>query len=117
MNTFVEIKGVKIYANHGVMPQETRVGNLFEVSARLCYDFEEAAAADDISKALNYAEAVELMEAVMATPRRLLESVAMDIRDTLQARWPAIKGGSVKVAKLHPPFTTKVDHVAVEIEW
>jgi len=117
MKTWVEINRLQIYANHGVMPQETRVGNLFEVSARLCYDFTEAAISGDIELALNYAEAVEIISKVMAEPRHLLETVAFNIRSALMGRWPGITAGTVKVAKLHPPFSSKVASAAVELQW
>lgn len=117
MKTWVEINRLQVYANHGVAPQETRVGNLFEVSARLCYDFSEAAAGDDIGLALNYAELVDVINDVMSHPRRLLETVAFDIRSALLRCWPGIRGGSIYIAKVHPPFSSKVESAAVEVEW
>lgn len=117
MKTWIEINKLQVYARHGVMPQETRVGNLFEVSARLCYDFSEAASSDDIESALNYAELVELINDVMSRPRRLLETVAFDIRSAVLERWPRISGGSIRIAKVHPPFSSKVESAAVEVEW
>lgn len=44
MKTYIDIERMQIRAHHGVLEQEKRVGNLFEVSVRLFYDFSEAAA-------------------------------------------------------------------------
>lgn len=117
MKTWIEINKLQVYAHHGVLPQETRVGNLFEVSARLCYDFSEAAYSDNIESALNYAELVELINNVMSRPRRLLETVAFDVRTAVLERWPGICEGSIRIAKVHPPFPSKVESASVEVEW
>lgn len=117
MKSSIEINRLQIYAFHGVMPQETRVGNLFEVTVKLDYDFAAASATDNINLALNYAMAVETIQQVMATPRKLIETVATDIKAALIEQWPGITSGIVRVAKLHPPFTPRVESVAVSIEW
>lgn len=117
MKTYIEIDRIQLHARHGVMPQETRVGNLFEVTLRVCFDFETAAAGDDIDATLNYAEAIDIVRDVMAVPRRLLETVAVEIRDRLLARWPDITGGYIKVTKLRPPVTTPVAGCSAIVEW
>lgn len=117
MSATITISRLRVYARHGVMEQERRVGNNFEVTVCLRCDVSAAAAADDISLAINYAEVVEEIQRVMAVPRRLLETVATDIRDAICARWQEVKGGSVTVDKLHPPFTAPVERVGVTVEW
>lgn len=115
--TRIDIERMQIHAHHGVMEQEKRVGNLFEVSVRLFYDFTDAAATDDVALTVNYAEAVAIVRDVMALPCRLLETVAFRIRDALCARWQGITAGSVTVAKLHPPFPTPVASASVTVRW
>ncbi len=117
MKTSIDIERIQIRAHHGVLEQERRVGNLFEVSIRLYRDFAEAANTDDISLTVNYAEAVDIVREVMATPCRLIETVALRIRNALMTRWPDITAGRVTVAKLHPPFPTTVGKASVTIEW
>lgn len=57
MKGTVEINGLRIFARHGVLPQERQVGNLFEVSAHLVYPMDRALEHDDLGGTLNYAEA------------------------------------------------------------
>jgi len=117
MKTSINIDRLKIYANHGVLEQERVVGNLFEVSLRLDYDFSDAAAADDVDRTVNYAEVAECVKHTMATSCRLLEAVAWNIRSDLLARWPQINGGRITVSKVHPPFSIPVASVGVTVEW
>ncbi len=117
MKTYIDIERMQIRAHHGVLEQEKRVGNLFEVSVRLFYDFSEAAATDSVENTVNYAEAVDIVRGIMAEPARLLETVVFRIREALTARWPGITGGHVTLAKLHPPFPPPVVQAAVTVEW
>ncbi len=117
MKTTVEINKLKIFARHGVLPQETAVGNMFEVSVVLTYDFEQAALADDIDRTLNYAEAAQIIVDEMAVPACLLETVVMRLRTALTTRWPAITSGRIHLAKLHPPVPHTVASMAVAVEW
>lgn len=117
MKGTVEINGLRIFARHGVLPQERQVGNLFEVTAHLVYPMDDAMAHDALDGTLNYAEAVEVITQVMSTPSALLEHVAMRIKSALVAGFPLIEGGYIRVAKITPPITAELDSVAVKIEW
>ena len=108
---------MQVYAHHGVLEQERRVGNLFEVSVRLEYDFTTAGATDDLSKAINYAEVAEIVKDVMARPRQLLEAVAVDLHDTLVDRYRQVTGGSITVSKPHPPMPADVESASATICW
>lgn len=113
----IEIEGMQFYAFHGVMPQEREVGNTYEVVLRLEYDMSAAALSDDIALALNYAEVVDLVGAVMSRPVNLLECLVENIRRELSERFPAITGGRIKVSKLNPPIPGIIDRVSISTKW
>lgn len=117
MKTSIEINKLKVFANHGVLEQERVVGNLFEVSLRLDYDFTEAAMCDDVSQTINYAEVAGQVKATMSTACNLLEAAVWRVRADILARWPQISGGRIALYKMHPPFTTPVASVGVTVEW
>lgn len=100
----VEIDRLRLEAFHGVLPQERTVGNVFEVTLRLDYDMERAAATDDVAFALNYAEVCNEVREVMSQPSALLENVALRMRNALCRRFPQIISGAVKITKLTPPL-------------
>lgn len=115
--TYIDIDGLQIYARHGVGLQERRVGNRFEVSLRLYYDATAAVADDNIDSAVNYGDVIETVKAVMAEPSALIEHVAGRIRDAVCVQFPAVTGGRVTVAKIHPPVRAQVGRVSFTIEW
>lgn len=117
MASFITVDRLIVSARHGVAPQETTVGNRFEVSLTVEFDFLDAAACDDVNRTLNYAELTELIIEVMATPRKLLETVAVDIRNAVLSRWPDVMSGSVSITKLHPPIPAPTPRVSITLTW
>lgn len=118
MNVTIEINGLYVRANHGVMAQERVVGNDFEVDLRLVYPSAEAVESDRLDATLNYAEVVDEVKRVMAEPSELLEHVVGRLRRALMARFPRIESGMIRVAKLSPPIAgAKLHSVAVKLSW
>lgn len=109
----VEIDRLRLEAFHGVMPQERRVGNMFEVSLLLDYDMEQAALSDNVAYALNYAEVCAVVKEIMQKPSDLLEHVALRLRDELRHHFPAILSGTIKIAKPTPPMGLQLSGCAV----
>lgn len=111
----IRISRLQLYGYHGVLDQERRVGARFEVSAALDYPVPEAPA---LSDTLDYARAVEVIRSAFSEPTELLETVAQRLRRALESEWPAIRGGSVTVAKVAPPIGGAVlESVSVTLDW
>ena len=96
MTTSIAIEGLKIYAYHGILEQERRVGNLFEVSLSITY---------------------ELIRREMSIPSGLLEHVAGRIMKAVRNNFSTITHGCVTVKKLTPPISMQMNAVGVKIEW
>ena len=114
---YIEIEKLSVYAAHGVMPQERSVGNLFEVTALLRYDMEQAACLDDVRFALDYSQVVAVIRRVMAQPSALLENVVLRIKEAVMGEFPVVTGGRIKIAKVTPPIPGRMASVSVAIEW
>lgn len=114
----VEINSMRVRGHHGVYPQERAVGNEFEVTAHLEYSAHDAMTDDDIGSALNYAEVCDVIREVMSEPSALLENVCGRLRTAVMERFPSVRGGMVRVAKLTPPISgLQVQSVAVTLSW
>lgn len=113
----VAVKGLRVFASHGVLPVERAVGNEFEVTVELVYDGRRAMRTDDVTHALNYAGVVQVIEREMATPSCLLEHVAGRIVDSLASEFPCILRGSVTVTKLLPPIKAQMDGASFSVSF
>lgn len=113
----VKISGLRLHGRHGVMDQERVVGNEFSVDIVMkCRpEAEIAAAADDISLTVNYAEVIDVVRREMAVPSRLIENVAWRIAKAICSDFPVVEEVTVEVTKLMPPCGVQLSGVKAEI--
>ena len=52
----VIIEGLEVYCNHGVFPEENKLGQKFLICAQLFVDVGQAARKDDLTQSVNYGE-------------------------------------------------------------
>ncbi|SDR69456.1 dihydroneopterin aldolase [Corynebacterium timonense] len=110
----IELKGLRVYAHHGVLAHETEHGQAFSVDITCWLDFTGAAATDDLDATINYAELAQLAYDIAGgTPRKLIETVAAQIADIAIARYPALHAVEVTLHKPHAPIPLVIDDVAV----
>lgn len=117
MEGTITIDRLRVYARHGVMEQERRVGNEYEVTLSVTLAMDRALTEDDLTGTMNYATAVDIIRREMAVPSRLIENVAWRIKQAVTAAFPAITAGSVVVTKVCPPMGAQVAGVSCSIKW
>ena len=98
------LKDIRIFAHHGVLPQERAVGAYFTLNLRIQTDFSRALATDDLAGTISYADAFEVVKAEMAVPSQLLEHVAGRICQALFDRFPAAEAIHLELLKENPPM-------------
>ncbi len=109
------VEGINIYAHHGCLEEEGRVGGNYIVDVILETDFTEAAKADDLTKTIDYVIVYNIVKTQMSIRSKLIEHVGQRIVDALKKEFAAIKVLTVKVSKINPPMHGHVDKVSVVI--
>lgn len=117
IKTAIKVNKLRLYGYHGVLSQETKVGNVFEISVTLNADATDALMEDCLDGTVNYAEVVEIIKHEMKTPSKLLENVAYRFQQALIKRFPQITGGEISVAKLAPPISAQLESVEITLKW
>ena len=112
---YIRLKGVRIHAFHGVMPQERMVGADFIIVLRVGYPLETATASDDVSDTLDYAQLYQLLRREMAIPSSLLEHVAGRIATAIEKTFPQVTSIDLELTKLNPPMGADCKGASVEI--
>ena len=113
----IHIDGLRIYARHGVNPQERVTGNMFEVNLELKIDAETAMKNDSLGDTVNYAEIVDIVKICMAEPSLLLENAAYRIQQAIATQFPDVKHGTIGLYKLHPPISAELGRVGFSFSW
>lgn len=111
---YIHLKGLKLYAYHGVLPQENQVGAEYTIDLRLKTDFTQAAETDRLEGTVNYAEVFNAVKKEMEIPSQLLEHVAWRIARRLLDDFPAISEVNIALYKQNPPMGADCSQVGVE---
>lgn len=104
LSSKIILKDIRLFAHHGVLPQERAVGAYFTLNLRIQTDFSRALETDDLAGTISYADAFEVVKAEMAVPSQLLEHVAGRICQALFDRFPAAEAIHLELLKENPPM-------------
>jgi len=73
----ISVIGLRAFGRHGVLPEERANGQEFVIDAALWLDLRPAAAADDLSLTVSYAELAQQLTAIVSgEPVDLIETLA-----------------------------------------
>jgi len=112
----VEVRGLRVYAYHGVRDFERERGQPFVIDVWLRCRPSPAGQTDHLEDAVNYSAVCDrVAELATGGPYQLLERLATVIADDLAERYP-VAGVRVRIAKPHAPVKHDVAEVAVTIE-
>jgi dihydroneopterin aldolase len=111
----IEIRGLEVFAHHGVFESEREHGQLFRLDVTLDVDTHIAAQSDRLSDAIDYAQVVQDVAAyVRSTRYDLLEALASNIVDELLRNW-RVAAAEVRITKPDVKLSEPVQEVAVTI--
>ena len=110
------IKGLKVFANHGVLPEEKCTGQYFYIDMILYADLMGACESDDLEDTVNYDDvcnaAVEIMQ---SRSFDLIERAAQTVCDGILARFAKVKRIDLTVRKPCAPVKAEIEYAAVRI--
>ncbi len=82
----LEVRGVRVLAVHGVLPEERERAQPFEFDLDVCFDMCAAGASDDLDDTIDYAQIVQLaVDVLQGPPCNLIERLATQIGDAVLA--------------------------------
>ncbi len=109
------VEGIKLYAYHGCLKEEAKIGTNYIVDVTIETDFTEAAKTDDLSKTIDYVSIFNIVKKQMAIRSKLIEQVGQRIINELKNEMKGLKKVKVKVTKLNPPMNGNVEKVSIVI--
>jgi len=116
MKHFIEVNGIKLYAFHGCLEEEGKIGGHYTVDVQMKTDFTQAAAEDDLMKTIDYVQVNRIVTEEMAIRSKLIEHVGQRIVNRLQSEVKRLDAVRVKIVKICPPINGDVQNVAILIE-
>lgn len=114
---YIHLKDMQFFGFHGVLPEETKLGQRFRANVSLAVDMKKAGETDELAHTVNYAEVYDLTrEIVEGKPFKLIEALAEAIATRILSDYPEqVKGVRVELIKPDPPIQGYYREVSVDI--
>ena len=117
MTDRILVHRLAVFARHGVLPEEERLGQRFYISLECRLDLAEAGRSDDVAATVSYADLAAIALDIAGNRRfALIEALAEAIAQTCLSRFPRIERIRVRIDKPSAPIPTVLDYAAIEIE-
>lgn len=116
MKQLIEVNGIKLYAYHGCLEEEGKIGGHYTVDVTMKTNFSKAAELDDLSQTIDYVQVNQIVTEEMAIRSKLIEHVGQRIVNRIQQEVQRLEALRVKVVKICPPINGDVENVAIIIE-
>ena len=109
----IKIKNIRVYAYHGCLVEEGKIGSDYRVDLEVKADLKKSAKTDQLSDTVDYVHLNRIVKEEMAVRTKLLETVANSILDRILEELDLVTWARVKVSKLNPPIGGNVEMVSV----
>ena len=112
----ISIKGLEIFANHGVFPEENKLGQKFVINVALYVDTRSAGLTDDLEQSVNYGTVChQINDFLTANTYKLIERCAEELATHLLVSNPLVQEIDVEIEKPGAPIGLPLETVSVKI--
>ena len=109
----IKVNNIKLYAYHGCLEEEAKIGSAYRVDVAIKADLKKSAKTDVLAHTVDYVHLNHIVKEEMAIRSELLEAVAQRILDRFFKELPMIQKASVSVSKINPPIGGNVEEVVI----
>lgn len=109
----IQINNIKLYAFHGCLDEEAKIGSEYSVNVEVKVDLRKSAKSDKLSDTVDYMHLNHIVKEEMAIRSKLLEEVAQRILNRFFKEIRKIESAKVSVAKINPPIGGNVEEVVI----
>ena len=110
----IKVTNIRVYAYHGCLPEETRIGSDYRVDVKVKANLSKSALSDELADTVDYVFLNQVVKEEMAIASKLLETVGARILQRFLAESSLVQKACVAISKLNPPIGGDVQMVTVE---
>ena len=112
----VILNDIRIYAFHGCMEEEARIGSDYIVNLVVDTNMEEASRSDELEDAVDYVNLLAIVKKEMSIRSKLLEHIAQRIIDEIMKGYTKVDAVDITVAKQNPPIEGDIREVCIHLK-
>nr|WP_247666391.1 dihydroneopterin aldolase [Aquimarina sp. MMG015] len=109
----ITLKNIKIYAYHGCLVEEKKIGSDYRVDLKIKANLNTSAKSDNLSDTVDYVHLNHIVKEEMAIRSKLLEHAAERILTRILKELPLVNKATVDVSKINPPIGGNVQMVTI----
>lgn len=111
------IKGLKLFAYHGVNPEEKEQGQNFIFDIDLYVNMNKACRSDHVEDTVSYAKVVKTVRRVFTAEKYdLLEKCAQVVSDAILEEYPEVFEVEITLKKPEAPVSAEFEYMGVSIK-
>lgn len=112
----VIIEGLEVYCNHGVFPEENKLGQKFIVNAVLYTDTRKAGISDNLEKSIDYGKVCHFITDFMKeNTYKLIEAVAENLAKQLLLTISSLREVEIEIKKPWAPIGLPINSAGIRI--
>ena len=111
----IKIKNIHLYAYHGCLDEEGKIGSEYRVDLQVKADLSTSAKSDLLKDTVDYVHLNKIVREEMAVRTKLLETVADKILTRILREIAIVKKATVNVSKVNPPIGGNVAMVTIKM--
>jgi dihydroneopterin aldolase len=109
----IKVENIKLYAYHGCLDEEARIGSNYSVDVIVKADLSTSALTDTLNDTVDYVLLNKIVVEEMAIRSKLLETVGQRILDRVFKESHLVYFTEVSVSKINPPIGGNVEKVTI----
>ena len=111
----ITVEGIRLYAYHGHLPGEAKLGGHFIVNVWVTADTSEVEKTDELNDTVDYAKIIAIVKEQMAIRSDMIEHPAKRIVDAILPL-NKVQKVKVEVEKIQPSINASFDKISVTIK-
>ena len=116
MKHTIEVNDIRLYAFHGCLPEEAKIGGEYSVDVSIVTNFTKSTLSDDLNDTVDYVLINRIVTEEMQIRSKLIEHVGQRVVERMKKEVKGLLSLSVKIIKHTPPINGDVANVAIIIE-
>ena len=110
----IELKDIRLHANHGIYEGEDKTGNGYHIDLSVKYD-ESNTDFTSLANTINYVELYDILKQRMQSRSGLLEKLCAGVIQQIYLRFPFISEVTISVYKIQAPIENFEGKVGVTL--
>lgn len=111
----IEVTNIKVYAYHGCLVEEGKIGSDYRVDLEVEANLSTSAKSDNLKDTVDYVLLNQIVKDEMAVRSKLLEEVANRILIRILNESSLVNKATVWVSKINPPIGGNVEKVTIKM--